>query len=69
MYEHTTAHNITAEVTGGFNVMRILQLLISLVGIIANFTVIYAFLNHKQLRGKIQNRFMVNQVGSKCYYI
>ena len=67
MYEHTTAaHNVTAEVSGGFGVMRILQLLISSVGIIANFTVVYAFLNHKQLRGKIPNRFMVNQVGSNA---
>ena len=48
----------------GVNLMRILQILISLVGIIANLTVVFAFLNHKQLRGKIPNRFMVNQVSS-----
>ena len=62
-----TTHNVTAEVSdvsGGFTVMRILQLLISSVGIIANFIVVFAFLNHKKLRGKIPNRFMVNQVSS-----
>ena len=51
-----------SDVSGGFSLMRILQLLISSVGIIANFTVVFAFLNHKQLRCKIPNRFIINQV-------
>ena len=45
-----------------FNVMQILQLVIVSVGIAANFTVIVVFLNHKELRRKILNRFIVNQV-------
>ena len=58
MDENITTHNVTAEVSdvsGGFTVMRILQLLIFSVGIIANFTVVFAFVNHKQLRCKIIN--------------
>ena len=64
MYENTT-QNVTAEVSdvsGGFSLMRILQLLITSVGIIANCTLVFAFLNHKQLRCKIPNRFIINQV-------
>ena len=45
-----------------FNVMQILQLMIVSVGITANLTVIVVFLNHKELRRKIPNRFIVNQV-------
>ena len=46
-----------------FNVMQILQLVIVSIGITANLTVIVVFLNHKELRRKIPNRFIVNQVG------
>ena len=45
-----------------FNVMQIIQLVIVSVGITANLTVIVVFLNHKELRRKIPNRFIVNQV-------
>ena len=45
------------------NVMQILQLVIVSVGITANLTVIVVFLNNKELRNKIPNRFIVNQVG------
>ena len=43
-------------------VMMILQMIIAIVGIIGNFTVVFAFLNHKQLRKKIPNMFIINQV-------
>ena len=40
----------------------IIQSTIASVGIIANFTVIVVFLNHKKLRRKIPNIFIINQV-------
>ena len=45
-----------------YGVMQILQLIIVSVGITANLTVIVVFLNNKELRRKIPNRFIVNQV-------
>ena len=45
-----------------FSIMQILQLLIVSVGIIGNLTVIVVFMNHRKLRLKIPNRFIVNQV-------
>ena len=52
------------ETSYKFDVMMILQMLISSVGIVANVTVVFTFLNHKQLRRKIPNMFIINQV---CY--
>ena len=45
-----------------FDVMMLLQCIIASVGIIANLTVVVVFLSHKQLRRKIPNRFIINQV-------
>ena len=47
-----------------FDVMMLLQCIIASVGIIANLTVVTVFLNHKELRRKIPNRFIINQVSS-----
>ena len=66
----TSAVNSTESVTikiseanrEQFNVMQILQLLLVSVGIIGNLTVIIVFMNHRKLRRKIPNRFIVNQV-------
>ena len=44
------------------DVMEVIQLLIAPVGIIGNLTVTVVFLNHRKLRSKIPNRFIVNQV-------
>ena len=41
----------------------IAQSAIASVGIMANLTVIVVFLNHKKLRRKIPNIFIINQVG------
>ena len=41
----------------------IIQSAIACVGIVANLTVIVVFLNHKKLRRKIPNIFIINQVG------
>ena len=61
IYEVYTNRTTTraAEVS---DVMKILQMIIAIVGIIGNFTVVFAFLNHKQLRKKIPNMFIINQV-------
>ena len=56
----TTA--VDTKTSDHFDVMMILQMLISSVGIVANWAVVMAFLNHKQLRGKIPNMFIINQV-------
>ena len=45
-----------------FDVMEIIQLSVAPVGIIGNLTVIVVFLNHRKLRRKIPNRFIINQV-------
>ena len=42
--------------------IRIIQSSIASVGIVANLTVIVVFLNHKKLRRKIPNIFIINQV-------
>ena len=44
------------------DVLAILSAAIASVGIIANLTVAVAFLNHRKLRKKIPNIFIVNQV-------
>ena len=45
-----------------FDVMTILQMIIAIVGINANVTVVFAFLKHRQLRRKVPNMFIINQV-------
>ena len=42
--------------------IRIIQSTTASVGIIANLTVVVVFLNHKNLRRKIPNIFIINQV-------
>ena len=44
------------------DVLAILSAAIASIGIIANMTVTVAFLNHQNLRKKIPNIFIVNQV-------
>ena len=45
--------------------IRIIQSSVASVGIISNLTVIVVFLNHKKLRRKIPNIFIINQVRTK----
>ena len=42
--------------------VAILSTIIASVGIFSNLTVVIAFLNHKKLRRKIPNIFIINQV-------
>ena len=44
------------------DIVMILSTLIASVGIAANFTVFFVFLNHKELRKKMPNIFVINQV-------
>ena len=44
------------------NVVTIISTSIASVGIIANLTVVIAFVNNKKLRRKIPNIFIINQV-------
>ena len=50
-------------------VMMILQIIIAIVGIIGNFSVVFAFLNHKQLRKKVPNMFIINQVRYRNFMV
>ena len=53
------ANDTTSE---ALDLMAIVHCLIASVGIISNSTVVFVFLNHKKLRGKIPNMFIINQV-------
>ena len=46
-------------------VVSVIQGVIASVGMVSNFTVIVVFLNHKKLRQKIPNKFIINQVCTK----
>ena len=59
--------NLSSQNDNKFDVMMLLQCIIASVGIIANLTVVFVFLNHKQLRRKIPNRFIINQVSNSFY--
>ena len=50
------------EAVEKIDVMMIVHSLIGCVGIVANFTVIIVFGNHKKFRQKIPNIFIVHQV-------
>ena len=65
-YDNTTKA-MSAEETKTIDVMLLLSAIIASVGIVANATVIFAFVNHKKLRGKIPNIFIINQVGVIFY--
>ena len=60
----TNAGNNSSAVKGDVTPesMNIIQSAIACVGIIANSTVILVFVNHKKLRRKIPNIFIINQV-------
>ena len=51
------------------NTMKIVQLSTAPVGITGNLTVIVVFLNHRKLRRKIPNRFIVNQVRNYSFFL
>ena len=57
----TTESAVTTNSIDG-NAIRIIQSTVASVGIIANLTVNVVFLNHKKMRRKIPNIFIINQV-------
>ena len=59
MYNNVTTF---ADASNNVDVMRILQISVSSVGMAANAIVVFAFLNHKQLRSKVPNMYIINQV-------
>ena len=65
-YDNTTKA-MSVEETKSIDIMALLSAIIASVGIVANATVIFAFMNHKKLRGKIPNIFIINQVGTIFY--
>ena len=71
---NTTVNDTTSNVTitessemDDVDVMMILRLILSSVGIIGNLTVVIVFLNHKKLRKKIPNLFIIHQVNDSKY--
>ena len=56
----TTEADVSVKSIHGYLVL--LVSIIASVGIITNLTVIVVFLNHKKLRRKIPNIFIINQV-------
>ena len=66
----TDEDNITSNFTDpsltekskGLDVMMILRLILSSVGIVGNLNVLIVFLSHKKYRKKIPNIFIINQV-------
>ena len=67
----TTPHNSNNDNTKAQTILTIQSTTASL-GIVANFTVIVVFLNHKKLRRKIPNIFIINQVRkltNECTFI
>ena len=57
----STSANMVEE-SEDIDIMYLLSNIIASVGIIANLTVVIAFLNHRKLRRKIPNMFIINQV-------
>ena len=57
----TTEADASVKSIDGYLVL-IIQSSVGSIGIIANLTVIVVFLNHKKLRRKIPNIFIINQV-------
>ena len=61
---NSTSENYSQENSRSLSI-RFIQSGIASVGIVANLTVIVVFLNHKKLRKKIPNIFIINQVSRR----
>ena len=58
----STNEPVSVKKSGTLDIMWILHNTIASVGIIANITVVTAFVNDRKLRRKIPNIFIINQV-------
>ena len=54
------------EVSGKFNGMKIIIVIIACVGVITNIVVVIVFLNDRKMRRKIPNICIINQV---CMFV
>ena len=61
------SHSPPMDTSDKIDVMMTLHSLIASVGIVANITVVIAFVNHRKLRRKIPNIFIINQVGNEDF--
>ena len=59
---YSLSSNISSNANAREESIRIIQSSVASVGIVANVTVIVVFLNHKKLRRKSPNIFIINQV-------
>ena len=60
--ENVSKQNESNDSDSEERIILIIQSTIASIGIFANLTVIVVFLNHKKLRRKIPNIFIINQV-------
>ena len=60
--------SLKTEFSQSVDIMMALSIAIASVGIISNFVVVIVFLNHRKIRRKIPNMFIINQV-SKFKFI
>ena len=58
----TSVQTSSLEASLDYTKMAITRMTIACVGIVSNITVVVAFLNHRRLRRKIPNMFIINQV-------
>ena len=62
--DNVTTNETSEEISQNVDVMMILSSTIACVGIVSNLTVVIVFLNHKKLRCKIPNMFIINQLSA-----
>ena len=55
--------------SGGYDVMKILQVVIACLGVFTNLIVVVVFLNNKQMRRKIPNICIINQVSTLLFLL
>ena len=72
MYTDNITSNFTdpgvAKMSKGLDVMMLLRLILSSVGILGNLNVLIVFLSHKKFRKKIPNIFIINQVSISYFH-
>ena len=55
--------------SGGYDLMKILQVVIACLGVFTNLIVVVVFLNNKQMRRKIPNICIINQVSELLFLL
>ena len=57
------------NVSAGYDVMKILQIVIACLGVLTNLIVVIVFLHNKQMRRKIPNVCIINQVSVEIFQL